>query len=145
MTEAVLRRGCERGFVLGGDAVFTLENTRTGGRYTYKVVHSGDKKTSTRLPVWFVSVLTGPANEQDYSYIGIVSSTGAEFFWTGKSHLARDAVSVLAFGWFWRHVDALPTEVRVWHSGHCSRCGRTLTTPESVETGIGPVCATRAA
>lgn len=28
-------------------------------------------------------------------------------------------------------------------SGNCWRCNRTLTTPESIQAGIGPVCASR--
>ena len=33
----------------------------------------------------------------------------------------------------------------VYHSGTCSRCGRVLTTPESIRSGLGPVCAELAA
>ena len=31
--------------------------------------------------------------------------------------------------------------VRALHSGCCGRCGRKLTVPESIDTGLGPVCA----
>jgi len=32
-------------------------------------------------------------------------------------------------------------DIEVWHSGECSRCGRKLTDPTSIEGGLGPVCA----
>jgi hypothetical protein len=32
---------------------------------------------------------------------------------------------------------------RIMHDGHCSVCGRKLTTPESLDSGIGPVCAAK--
>lgn len=32
-------------------------------------------------------------------------------------------------------------KVEVWHEGKCCRCGRKLTVPESIESGIGPECA----
>ena len=39
------------------------------------------------------------------------------------------------------HHGNLPPALEVWHEGRCGRCGRKLTTPQSVETGFGPVCA----
>ena len=33
------------------------------------------------------------------------------------------------------------TSLEVWHEGVCGRCGRTLTNPDSIASGIGPVCA----
>lgn len=30
-----------------------------------------------------------------------------------------------------------------WHSGRCSKCGRELTDPVSIENGLGPVCGSR--
>jgi hypothetical protein len=141
---ALLRRGAEREYVLGGKATFTIENTRTGGRFTYRVKlapEQGNGAAGTRL--WFVSVLTGPQNTTDYSYIGTIAGHG--FYHGKKSRITSDAPSVVAFAWFWQHINRLPEALKVWHSGTCSRCGRELTTPESVETGIGPVCAGRAA
>jgi hypothetical protein len=38
----------------------------------------------------------------------------------------------------------LPGSVDVLHSGRCGRCGRTLTTPDSIERGLGPECAHKA-
>jgi hypothetical protein len=35
----------------------------------------------------------------------------------------------------------LPNIVEVHHNGHCARCGRMLTVPESLYTGFGPDCA----
>lgn len=37
-------------------------------------------------------------------------------------------------------LDALD-RVEVWHEGSCGRCGRKLTVPSSIETGLGPECA----
>lgn len=32
------------------------------------------------------------------------------------------------------------TPMKLYHEGVCCRCGRPLTTPESIERGMGPVC-----
>ena len=127
-------------FVEGGHATFTLANARSGGRYTYKVAApSRPREGSVRF---FVSVLDGPDNTSDYAYLGCVYANGT-FRHGGKSRLAADAPSVLGFGWFWRNRDRLAEHphVSVHHMGYCSICGRALTTPESISTGVGPVCA----
>ena len=54
--------------------------------------------------------------------------------------------AVQAFGFFTRQVldrGVLPEALRVLHHGRCGRCGRKLTTPESIRLGLGPVCVTR--
>lgn len=136
-------------FILAGNAVFTLESEKTGAHFTYRVTRAPEG----RNPVYFVGVLTGPNNEDDYSYAGILRMGTAhdtnphrevfEFRTTAKSRIAATALSVVGFKWFWDRVSAgrMPAGVTMRHSGSCGRCGRTLTTPESIERGIGPECA----
>lgn len=125
-----------RRYVLAGNARFTVRNTATGGRFTYRV------RANDSGAVHFVSVLRGEDNESDYSYIGFLR--GGKFFHGGKkSHATAEAPCVIAFGWFWRKADQLPPSVECWHEGRCGRCGRTLTVPESIRDGIGPDCANR--
>jgi hypothetical protein len=135
-----------REFVLAGNALFTIESTGTGVRFTYKVVASKDEGTRAGRGVYFVSLLTGPENTSDYSYLGIIPKDDPmSFRLTAKSCAGEQAPSVIAFKWFWRQVSAgrLPASVKAWHEGRCGRCGcgRTLTVPESIERGIGPECA----
>jgi hypothetical protein len=35
---------------------------------------------------------------------------------------------------------ALPSGWEFRHEGRCGRCGRTLTVPESIDSGFGPEC-----
>jgi hypothetical protein len=34
----------------------------------------------------------------------------------------------------------LPSHIKVCHCGHCGRCGKLLTVPESIKSGLGPIC-----
>ena len=55
---------------------------------------------------------------------------------------------MIAWRWLWTRLNAravLPANVTVWHEGKCGACGRKLTVPDSIKSGIGPVCAARAA
>lgn len=130
-------------FILAGNATFTLLNTRTQNRLTYKVSQCADKPS-----LYFVAVLTGPDNEQDYRYLGTIflghAQPASGCYWQyrhgAKSKISPEAQSAKAFSWFWEHRGQLPEAVQVYHEGTCGRCGRKLTTPESVSRGIGPEC-----
>lgn len=130
-------------FLLGGKALLTLSNTNTGSHHTYKVDAAGKTAEERNAsPILFVSVLTGPENTKHYSYIGIVNRRTGEFKLTAKSKLPMDDKRVMGFAWLVRsmnHLSAFP-HVEARHHNHCGRCGCLLTVPESIDTGLGPVC-----
>ena len=136
-------------FVLAGDAVLTLTSRVTGQRYTYSVVAAKDRGKRTEHPtLYFVSLLSGPDNDADYTYIGSLRITlaGPRFDLTQKSRLPADAKPIAAFRFFVQRVLAagvMPPLLEVRHEGRCGRCGRRLTVPESIDTGLGTECADR--
>jgi hypothetical protein len=121
-------------FIKAGNAIFTIENNRTGGWFTYKVRKHKEKD------LWFVMVLTGPDNTSNYTYLGTIFENG--FRLTRKSRFGKESSSYKVFDWLMR-IDELPGHIVVNHCGRCGRCGRLLTVPESVVTGFGPECAGR--
>lgn len=117
------------------EAVITVLNTATGGRYTFKCTA---KETAT-----WVYVLSGPNNASDYTYIGSISFLyRIKHFKPAKN--AKITPAMEAFIWLWKRLNSappsLPENVKLYHSGNCFRCGRRLTTPESIACGIGPIC-----
>lgn len=129
-------------FLVGGNAVVTFESRKTGARFTYRIRLADPRPGDDREPPHFVAVLTGANNNSDYTYLGTIF--GKKVYAHGKkSKIASDAPSAVAFAWAWKHLSAgrMPPQMTVWHEGRCGRCGRRLTTPESVATGFGPVCA----
>jgi hypothetical protein len=126
---ALLRRA----YMLGGNARVTLVGKST--RYTYKITAA-----KGREGVYWVSLLTGSDNETAYTFLGALSAEG--FRRASASEIPCDAPSVRAFAWTWSHLDS--DAVQIWHEGRCSKCGRPLTDPESIASGMGPYCAGRA-
>lgn len=124
-------------FVTAGDAIFTIINSSTGAHLTYRVSKM-DKRDG-----FFVKVLTGPSNENDYSYLGCIWTDNNKFVHGRKSLLEQDCPSVKGFRWFWKHLSQgrIKDPCEFWHKGRCGRCGRTLTVPSSIASGLGPVCA----
>ena len=131
-------------FITAGKAIFTCKSLKTGNRFTYKVSAPKDavKETATLL---FAQVLSGPDNNSDYRFFGcLLKKDGKWGFATSpKSKISLEAPSVIAFNYVINNLAdsrEMP-QVEIWHEGKCGRCGRKLTTPESLEIGLGPECA----
>jgi hypothetical protein len=135
-----------RTFALAGNATFTVTSRKTGTRFTYKV-----RKPSPTTP-HFVKLLSGPDNESDYRFFGTIftntdAKTGRTSFDFRHAHptstmISPEAPAAKAFSWLWRNLDNPDNlaQVEIHHEGRCCRCGRKLTVPESIESGIGPEC-----
>jgi len=134
-TDATIARAA----MLAGNATMTLVSKKTGTRYTFKVRAAKDGK------LHFVSLLTGSNNENDFSYIGIIPQD--KRFRTTAKTAAPESAPVKGFGWAFSKLAAgeMPEALEVWHEGKCCKCGRKLTVPSSVASGIGPECAAKMA
>ena len=138
--EREIKRDSIDKFIFAGNAYFTVRNSRTGNRFTFRVSKPKNKRGDGE--VHFVSVLTGPENTNNYSFLGTIFDK-TNFRYSRKSAIGADAQSAKAWEWFFQKRNSLPDFIEVWHAGRCCRCGRMLTVPESIEAGIGPECAGR--
>lgn len=134
-----LAAGKRQTYALAGNATLTIRSSKTGNRFTYRIRQSEDKGDG-KAPVFFVALMNGPDNDESYIYLGTIFA--GRFRLTAKSKVSKDAPSAIAFDWFSRNWES--EAVEVWHEGSCGRCGRKLTVPESIESGIGPVCERKA-
>lgn len=129
-------------FILAGDARFTIVSLRTGTRYTFRV-RKGEPNDRYPEPAWFVSLLTGPDNESDYQYFGLLKN--GDFRLSPRSKMDNSSGPVAAMRWLLAHLirGVEPKNTEVWHTGRCGKCGRALTVPASVASGYGPECAAK--
>jgi hypothetical protein len=122
-------------FMLAGNAVFTLSSKRTGQHYTYRLERSADGF------VWFASVRVG----DEFVYVGIVRATlHHRLDLTRGSRYSEDAPVVKALRYALHHVvfkRTIPGELEIRHVGKCGKCARPLTRPDSIDRGLGPICA----
>jgi len=127
-------------FIKAGKAVFTVDNGK-GTHYTYKVTRKedGDKV------IYFVGLLTGPDNTSNYTYIGLLNTFAKALTLklTRASKMTWNSKPVQVFNWALsviQKVKTLPEGYSIQHEGRCARCSRVLTDPESIRTGLGPIC-----
>jgi len=126
----------DKQFILGGNATFTVQNPK-GDYYTFKV-----RQPKADMP-HFLSLLTGPDNENSFTYLGMVFPDNGQVKTTAKSKMTSDSLPVKVAAFALRCVwgsQNLPEGYQIRHEGKCGCCGRKLTTPESLDRGIGPEC-----
>ena len=130
-----------KNFIFAGNAIFTIESSQTGVWYTYKMKRADQKDENCKT--FFVAVLRGPDNISSYTYLGTVFD-GEKFVLTKKSRYKDDSTCVKAFKFFFNNIvkNFIDPRLNFYHMGICGRCGRALTVPDSIQRGIGPVCAT---
>jgi hypothetical protein len=137
-TSAQLEPLFRKPYILGGKAIVTVVNPDSGNRFTYRIKSKDVGTAEAPRTIYFVGVLTGPDNTEDYSYLGTIFE-GDRFVHGKKSRITPDAPSAKAFAWVWDHIDS--DRFEIWHSGSCSKCNRLLSVDASIKRGMGPKCA----
>lgn len=138
MTGELKSKALIKQFIYAGKSFFTIRNTETGNRFTFKIDKAKDN------PVHFVSFLWGSDNESNYQFFGTIFDQKTYYFTKKKTKIKEDAMVALAFKWFFEVLNSnseFPEKIQIWHEGKCCRCGRKLTVPESIADGIGKECA----
>lgn len=113
--------------LFAGKAVLTFESIASGDHRTFKI-------TELKKALYSVHVRKGPT----YHIIGKIDNMT---FFPVQDVLLRPEVNI--FSWIYKnliHKDLLESRIRVYHQGTCVRCGRELTNPESIASGVGPEC-----
>lgn len=127
--------------VVPANGTWTVQRTDTGARRTFRLrtVREGDL-AGKRI----VEILSGPENTADYMPVAFIGDDGRVGVFRKKQNTAWAGQAV----WFGALLRGeLPAAhrdlINVLEARSCRRCNRLLTTPASIEAGIGPECAAR--
>lgn len=115
------------------NATITLASPKTGDHRTFKIATAKNGPLAGKR---IISILIGPNNESDYLGLGFVQRDGFISLWQKyRGTQYEKLVDLLERAEYWagRGVQYLTV-------GHCRRCNRLLTHPESIISGIGPDC-----
>jgi hypothetical protein len=143
-------------FLLSGRAEFTMHDESKAAHITMKVKQAKGK------PIWFVKLLQGP---EIYMFLGTLYENAQNqiMFKQGKDSVLSELDPRILYlkavlmrlnvrrlskagqvpAKLERFNAPFPTYFHFLHVGKCGCCGRPLTNPESIATGIGPVCSGR--
>lgn len=133
MESHLIKQAEAMSFVMGGNALFTVR-LLNGKHYTYKVLQN------SKQPEFFnVSYLYGPDNTSNYKQFGYIKiENGSPVFYRKSVHDHAEVFDIIFLD---LSIGLQTPGVEIYHSGRCCRCGRILTVPESIVSGIGPECA----
>ena len=130
--------------ILAGKAIFTLVSHGQRRTYNVSTKPTSDPKTGKEGIVSFIGVLSGPDNTSDSGYMAVMFDGGPVRL-SAKSNFNKKSIAYRLFNYAWEKIrkGQAQDDVEFIGSGKCARCGRLLTTPESVAMGLGPECASR--
>jgi len=118
-------------------APITIRSKRTGKDYTFKISRSEYKD------IWYSHIKIERGGHLRFSHLGFYSRDEMAIIKDG-SHVTTNAAQGIA--WVLNRVmydqwEKLEEQVEIMHCGYCMACGKKLTDADSIERGVGPVCA----
>jgi hypothetical protein len=120
---------------------YTIKSRVTGEHRTFRILtqpKDADFAPGRRV----LGLLTGPDNDSDYTGFAFVDDEGIHVWASKKSEGLWETYAQMI--WDLSLDGALSRWAKNYEfmtDGRCLICNRHLTNPESVKTGIGPVCA----
>jgi hypothetical protein len=121
-------------FMFLGQAFLTIKSLKTNTHFTFRITSS--RKSGNTHFVWVKSI------SNTFSYLGVVKNRN-RFELTPSSTFNSRSMPYIAFKYLLGVAltkEAIPPLLEVCHTGRCGRCGRWISTPNSIDRGIGPEC-----
>ena len=128
--------------VLAGKAALTIKNPVTGQHVKLKMRQRRDRSTGKPSPCYFLYVALLADGDLGYNYAGAYFSDSGRFKLGSNVKVGSrlDINSRFLIRCISKPENLKDTEIE--HAGKCCKCGRPLTHPESIRTGLGPECFT---
>ncbi len=139
--------------MLAGKSIFTIEHPSTGTRFTYRIEAPAANNKKYSKDMRFIKVFTGNDNENSrhytyFAHLRVIASPVHQsrltftYKWA-NGKIGRTAPSIQMFEFVIASLrqGTMPADYTIWHEGKCCKCGRKLTVPTSIASGIGPECA----
>lgn len=115
---------------------FTIKSNKSGKEFTYKITTKPfNGKDFTHVYI-----------EQDYlnfKHIGTYSSGSVWKKGLKVTTPGATAISYVLDKVEKSNFDTLDSQMSTYHLGKCLKCGKELTDSNSIESGVGPVCASK--
>lgn len=133
-----------RNFIFAGRSVFTLENKASGNYITFKFLQI--KKAGKVIPNQFgINCKVLGDKDAGYQFLGFLDIERKTFKRWGSQSSNPNYVGYKTLSWLLSNLGQLEKfadndKLAIYHEGTCCKCGRPLTVPHSIDTGIGPDC-----
>lgn len=122
-------------FLLGGKCECIIRNINTNNSFKFQIKSNTESSGGN---MYFVYTYVDGKSV----YAGFIGGKKREYTYTQgkKGVLSENEIEIKALMYVLKNAHKLPDNVEVLHVGKCSRCGRKLTNPDSINIGVGPEC-----
>lgn len=121
---------------------YTIQNKDTGKHRTFRIkTQKTDAKFAPGARI--VSVMTGTDNQNHYTRFAFINDNGIHLWGKYKGNPEFEGYKKMLWGMASDPDHPLHMSYTIDESLNCVVCNRELTNPESIATGIGPVCGGR--
>lgn len=142
-TDGLIRNEEALKFILAGKSEFVAVSGNTGKRLGFKLEKINSDNTNGNETMYYLS--TQIDNKLVYCGVIVYNSKLNKFIFAKgkKGNLDYSHLNVKSILYILNrlHCGDVGINLSVYHVGKCGRCGKKLTTPESILTGLGPTCA----
>ena len=126
------------------NGLYTIRNKETGNWRTFRIkTQPADAKFAPGERI--LGLLTGPDNTSSYKGFAFVNDSGVHLWNRYKNDKNLSVYAKMVWALLTIPTHPLQPKYQIDISKRCLICNRPLTTPESLDTGIGPICAGREA
>ena len=121
------------------NGTITIFNPETGN---HRVVQVKTQKVDSKFAPGerIISLQTGSCNETAFKGFGFVKADGRVIVWNKHRGTAFEKIGRIV-----ENPAKWENRLEFKFAGKCRKCNRKLTTPKSIDSGIGPVCANKEA
>lgn len=132
-------------FILAGKCEFILHSTKTGADFKFEMTKQEQRDNKDKF-IYFLNVLHG----YEKTYAGVVwfneDTQEFKFSQGKKGQINANELNIRSLIFVLNKLfrNEAVQYLDVFHVGKCGACGKKLTTPESILTGLGPTCSKKA-
>lgn len=127
-------------YIHGGRGIVTLENSLNNKHHTYEF-RRPNNPDEFPPEIMFVYTLV---KDNTWMYVGMYDKQTQMFRLTRYSKFQKKSEIVRGVSFILKKIKSIANDpnnvMKIYHEGVCAICGKKLTTPKSIQFGIGPKC-----
>lgn len=137
-------------YVYGGKGRFRMKSNKSNKSYEFKIkrpaktIFEGYQRVPNPRYDENILFISARLDETlNFEFIGTFRIEENTYTHSKKSKVDNTHNVVKGFKWLikqFENENEFPSEMEFYHMGICGCCAKSLTTPDSIKLGIGPVC-----
>lgn len=135
-------------YMLAGKSDFTILSLKTGDKFKYEILRKRSKYSGEKASKYVYLVSTSIKGTMQYAGTIYLDKNINLFKFTkgNRGKLSVENINIKSLLYIMNKLNKNEEvdTAYIYHSGYCGRCGKKLTSSESLKIGLGPECSNKA-